>query len=114
MKRKADTTTPIVQVPPISDPYEPDFDEGIQPEKLGTKLTNSTTKGAGKVGNVNAVKVTPNKAAPTVNQTVNNVNTPISAAKLTPVRRESNRQIKKPKRDLPDDTKSLDGENVSF
>ena len=114
VKRKADTTTPIVQVPPISDPYEPDFDEGVKPEKtINTKLTNSS-KGAGKIGNVNIVKVTPNKAAPNLNQSANIVSTPVTAAKLTPVRRESSRPIKKPKRDLPDDTKSLDGENVSF
>ena len=111
VKRKADTTTPIVQVPPMSDPYEPDFDEGDTPEK--TVPTNSN-KGAAKVGNVNIVKVTPNKATPNLNQSANIVNTPLSAAKVTPARRESNRQIKKPKRDLPDDTRSLDGENVSL
>ena len=96
----------------MSDPYEPDFDEGDTPEK--TVPTNLSSKAAAKVGNVNIVKVTPNKAAPNLNLSANIVNTPVSAAKVTPVRRESNRQIKKPKRDLPDDTRSLDGENVSL
>ena len=108
VKRKADTTTPI---PPMTDPYEPDFDDGIKEEifpKLGSVSKNKLT---------NSVKVTPNKIVPNkeassaTNSTV--VSTPASAAKITPARRESNRQIKKPKRDLPEDVKP-DVENVSL
>ncbi|KAK3600099.1 hypothetical protein CHS0354_004797 [Potamilus streckersoni] len=78
VKRKADTTTPVVHIPPtapIADPYDPIFDPIPTPmPKLGEK----------------------------------------TAAKVTPVRRESNRQIKKPKRDLPDEQTrpSLDVDNV--
>lgn len=110
VKRKADTTTPI---PPMAaDPYEPDFDDGVKEEKLPKmssvkKVTNSS------------VKVTPNKmvqnkvVTPVGGNSVNVVSTPIgSAAKITPARRESNRQIKKPKRDLPEETRS-EGESVS-
>jgi len=101
VKRKADTTTPI---PPMTDPYEPDFDEGIKdenfPSKMGSVSKNKLT---------NNVKVTPNKVVP--NKVASSgtdsiiVTTPVSAAKITPARRESNRQIKKPKRDLPEDLK---------
>ncbi|KAL3871462.1 hypothetical protein ACJMK2_039458 [Sinanodonta woodiana] len=80
VKRKADTTTPVVHIPPtapIADPYDPIFDPIPTPmPKLGEK----------------------------------------TAAKVTPVRRESNRQIKKPKRDLPDEQTrpSLDVDNVQL
>ncbi|KAL4219682.1 Bromodomain-containing protein 4 [Mactra antiquata] len=105
VKRKADTTTPI---PPMADPYEPDFDDGIKDEKLPKmvpvkKLSNSS------VNKVTPNKMVPNKAV-TPSAAANSVNvTPTavgSAAKITPARRESNRQIKKPKRDLPEETKT--------
>ncbi|XP_045188552.1 bromodomain-containing protein 3-like isoform X3 [Mercenaria mercenaria] len=108
VKRKADTTTPI---PPMAaDPYEPDFDDGIKEEKLPKmgsvkKLTNSSVK-------VTPNKIIPNKVVTPVGGSVNIVSTPVgSAAKITPARRESNRQIKKPKRDLPEETR-VEGESV--
>lgn len=109
VKRKADTTTPI---PPMADPYEPDFDDGIKEEKL-------PKMGSMKKIAQTSVKVTPNKIVPNkvvtpsgANNSVNMISTPVtSAAKITPARRESNRQIKKPKRELED---SLSGsESVS-
>lgn len=68
VKRKADTTTPVV----ASSPYDPVFDPSPKVEKLSPKVTPAK---------VFSAKVIP--------------------AKVTPARRESNRQIKKPKRDLP-------------
>ncbi|XP_060596521.1 bromodomain-containing protein 3-like [Ruditapes philippinarum] len=107
VKRKADTTTPIT--PLAADPYEPDFDDGIKEEKLPKmgsvkKLTNSSVK-------VTPNKMLPNKVVTPVGGSVNIVSTPVgSAAKITPARRESNRQIKKPKRDLPEETR-VEGES---
>ncbi|XP_060069742.1 bromodomain-containing protein 3-like [Ylistrum balloti] len=69
VKRKADTTTPVVS----SSPYDPVFDPSPKVEKLVSP------------------KVTPAKV----------LSTKVLPAKVTPARRESNRQIKKPKRDLP-------------
>lgn len=111
VKRKADTTTPI---PPMAaDPYEPDFDEGIKEEKLPKmgsvkKLTNSVVK-------VTPNKIVPNKiVTPVGGNSVNIITTPVAtAAKITPARRESNRQIKKPKRDLPEENRTTEGESVS-
>ncbi|XP_021349026.1 bromodomain-containing protein 3-like isoform X3 [Mizuhopecten yessoensis] len=74
VKRKADTTTPVVS----SSPYDPVFDPSPKVEKLvSPKVTPAKVLSA---------KVLPAKVLP---------------AKVTPARRESNRQIKKPKRDLP-------------
>jgi len=111
VKRKADTTTPI---PPMAeDPYEPDFDDGIKDEKL-PKI------GSGKKMNATAnAKITPHKLASHKMETSSGSNsvailsTPsgVSAAKITPQRRESNRQIKKPKRDLPEEVKA-EGEPI--
>ncbi|WAR30346.1 BRDT-like protein [Mya arenaria] len=93
VKRKADTTTPI---PPMGDPYEPDFDDGIKDEKIPKMGSVKKPLGSG-------VKMTPNKVLPPGGANLSVLTTPvseISAAKITPARRESNRQIKKPKRDL--------------
>ena len=110
MKRKADTTTPI---PPMAaDPYEPDFDDS-NISKDTSKFSKLGSASKNKLNN--SAKMTPNKVSPAsvVTPTVTNssVSTPVSAAKITPARRESNRQIKKPKRDLPEE--KVEGENVS-
>ncbi|XP_052223772.1 bromodomain-containing protein 2-like isoform X3 [Dreissena polymorpha] len=105
VKRKADTTTPI---PPMGDPYEPDFDDGIKEEKL-QKISGS---GSAKKLLVSNVKMTPNKVVTPGGSSNLATSTPlggVSAGKITPARRESNRQIKKPKRDLPEG----DAESVS-
>ncbi|XP_021344179.1 bromodomain-containing protein 2-like [Mizuhopecten yessoensis] len=85
VKRKADTTTPVVS----SSPYDPVFDPSPKVEKLvSPKVTPAKVLSA---------KVLPAKVLP---------------AKVTPARRESNRQIKKPKRDLPSEEPV--GEQVNF
>lgn len=79
MKRKADTTTPVVS----SSPYDPIFEPIPKVDKLV------------------APKITPAKV----------LSAKVLPAKVTPARRESNRQIKKPKRDLP--SEEPEGDQVS-
>ncbi|XP_052790647.1 bromodomain-containing protein 3-like isoform X2 [Mya arenaria] len=106
VKRKADTTTPI---PPMGDPYEPDFDDGIKDEKIPKMGSVKKPLGSG-------VKMTPNKVLPPGGANLSVLTTPvseISAAKITPARRESNRQIKKPKRDLSEGEMDLVQPNLT-
>ena len=91
----------------MDDPYAPNF-ENEKPEKIVTKVGPS-----GKQSKVLPVKVTPTKMTPKLIPAATKPMPPGSAAKLPPARRESNRQIKKPKRDLPEEVKpTVDGENV--
>lgn len=111
VKRKADTTTPI---PPMAeDPYEPDFDDGIKDEKL-PKMGSAKKLNASANAKMTPNKLTSSKLDTSGSNSMELMSTPVggvSAAKITPQRRESNRQIKKPKRDLPEEIKP-EGETV--
>jgi len=90
----------------MADPYEPDFDDGIKEEKV-PKMGSAKKS----LGGAN-VKMTPNKVATPSTPGISAMSTPVgvTAAKITPARRESNRQIKKPKREFMDS----DIDTVSF